>query len=292
MNLTNKATMAVGKMKLKASRNSPHILFGVGVVGIVTSHILVARATLKLEPVLDEIKDDVDRAKRKPHIASEHDISYNESEHGREMLHVYTTAALKLGKLYGPTLVIGSASLYALTRSHMTLTRRNAALAAGYAAITQEFKEYRDRVREEIGDDKEQDIYLGVKDMEIDEDGKKKKIKGIDRLPSPYARFFDQFSSQWEKDPERNRYFLQCQQNYWNQRLHAYGHVFLNEVYDSLGLERSREGAVVGWLLDGSGAGYIDFGLYEETNNARFINNLEWSALLDFNVDGPIHNKI
>lgn len=292
MNLTTRATRAFGNLKLKTQRNSPHILFGAGVVGIVASHVLVARATLKLEPVLDEIKDDMDRAKRKPQLAHSVDISQVEAEHGREMLQVYTTSALKLGKLYGPTFLVATVSLAALTKSHVTLTRRNAALAAGYAALTQAFEDYRERVREEIGEDKELDIYFDVKDVEIDEDGKKKKVKGIDKLPSPYARFFDQFSSQWEKDPERNRYFLQCQQNYWNQRLHAYGHVFLNEVYDSLGLERSGAGAVVGWLLDGNGAGYIDFGLYEETNNARFINNLEWSALLDFNVDGPIHHKI
>jgi hypothetical protein len=75
--------------------------------------------------------------------------------------------------------------------------------------------------------------------------------------------------------------------------LQARGHVFLNEVYDALGIPRSQAGAVVGWVR-GQGDGYIDFGLFNSENDrARdFVNGYERSILLDFNVNGVIYDLI
>jgi len=67
--------------------------------------------------------------------------------------------------------------------------------------------------------------------------------------------------------------------------------VFLNEVYDMLGIERSSAGQVVGWLREGEGDGHIDFGMFEAVNR-DFVNGWERSILLDFNVDGVIYDKI
>jgi hypothetical protein len=88
-----------------------------------------------------------------------------------------------------------------------------------------------------------------------------------------------------------NRLFVTCQQNYLNHVLQVRGHVFLNEAYDALGLERSTAGAVVGWVMGDNGDNYIDFGIFE-AQNARFVNGSERSILLDFNVDGVIYDKI
>ncbi len=50
-------------------------------------------------------------------------------------------------------------------------------------------------------------------------------------------------------------------------------------------------GAIVGWVINGDGDGYIDFGMYDPGSNL-FINNIEPRILLDFNVDGVIYDKI
>lgn len=108
---------------------------------------------------------------------------------------------------------------------------------------------------------------------------------------SIYGRWFDEGSLNWQKNTEMNHIFLECQQRYANNKLQAKGHMFLNEVYDALGLERSQAGAVVGWVINGDGDGYIDFGMYEPGSNL-FINNIEPRILLDFNVDGVVYDKI
>ena len=78
------------------------------------------------------------------------------------------------------------------------------------------------------------------------------------------------------------------------EKLRSKGHLFLNEVYDSLGIPRSREGQAVGWVYDKKKDTYVDFGIYNinRASNREFVNGYERSILLDFNVDGDILNLI
>jgi Family of unknown function (DUF6353) len=289
-------TRSLANSVVKTKRNSPHIFFAGGVLGIFASTFLACKATLKLEETVDEIRNDLDKAKSKKHLEQTSLLKETQEQtYRRELVHVYGTSAIKIGKLYAPAAILGVASVGALTGSHVQLARRNAALTATLAAVSEAYDKYRSRVREELGEERELDIYRGIKEEEVeDEKGKKHLVKvvGIEDL-SPYARFFDEQSTAWQKDAEHNRVFLSCQQEYFNHRLNAYGFVFLNEVYEGLGFERTREGQIVGWLrpADGGIDGYIDFGMYEAYNK-RFINLNERSVILDFNVDGPIQHKI
>jgi hypothetical protein len=75
--------------------------------------------------------------------------------------------------------------------------------------------------------------------------------------------------------------------------LRVRGHVFLNEVYDALGIERTKAGSVVGWVMGEGRANSIDFGLYDGRERARaFVNGYERTIILDFNVDGVIYDLI
>ena len=91
--------------------------------------------------------------------------------------------------------------------------------------------------------------------------------------------------------------FLRAQQTYFNELLQARGHVFLNEVYDALGLPRTKAGAIVGWVYDSDtpvGDNYISFEMCEANKEKvrNFINGVEPTILLDFNVDGIILDLI
>jgi hypothetical protein len=73
--------------------------------------------------------------------------------------------------------------------------------------------------------------------------------------------------------------------------------VFLNEVYDMLGAKRTRAGAVMGWFYDKEGKysdNYIDFGIFDIHNEKAcdFVNGIEKSIILDFNVDGRIDHLL
>jgi hypothetical protein len=292
----NAVTSRVGRQLLVVQKHSPTIMFGAGVVGVVTAAVLASRATLKLEETLDDIQRDLDNAKALNNKSPE---LYSNDDFQRDKIIMTTKTAIKVVKLYGPAILVGAASIAALTGSHVTLNRRFAGVTAAYAALEQGFDKYRRRVVNEYGPEKDRELRYGLVDKEIVEETEegpvKRTVKGLaNKDCSIYARFFDETSTSWNKIPSYNQLFIRCQQNYANDLLRSRGHVFLNEVYDMLGLERSKEGAVVGWVLDGNGDGFIDFGVFSgsEWMGQLFVNGNERSVLLDFNVDGVIYDKI
>lgn len=133
--------------------------------------------------------------------------------------------------------------------------------------------------------------FFGGIEEEKKETEKDNSLKDI----SEYARFFDDECPGWTNDPEINMFFIKQAQEYANVRLQNEGYLFLNDVYDMLGLPRTRAGQCVGWVYDEKnpiGDNYIDFGIYKFDKNKEFINGYEPVVLLDFNIDGCIIDKI
>ena len=62
------------------------------------------------------------------------------------------------------------------------------------------------------------------------------------------------------------------------------------DVLDRLGLPRTKAGLIVGWVLNGEGDGYVDFGVVdcETLENVNYNDN---AYDLNFNVDGDILSK-
>lgn len=292
--LKNAVTSKVGRQILITQKHSPQILFVGGIVGIVGTTVLACRATLKIDALLE------DHQKSAFDISNETHPGYSDSDRKRDQAYVYARTVSRVAKLYAPAVGLGVVSIGALTGSHVVLSKRNVAVTAAYGALEKGFNEYRQRVIDDVGSDKDRDYRYGAETTELVEVTKKgEKTRTVTRVkpgdPSVYARYFDEFSQEWSRQPEYNLIFLKCQQNYANDLLHARGHVFLNEIYDMLGIERTKAGAVVGWLITKEqGDNFIDFGVFDETRErARdFVNGREGSILLDFNVDGMIYDKI
>jgi hypothetical protein len=274
---------------LKLEKGSPKILFGVGVVSMVGSTVLACRATLKLEEVLEQTNTNLHIADRLQHR------DYSEEDRQKDKTIIYARAAVDVAKLYAPAVLVGAAGVMCLTKSHNMLEQRYAAVSAAYVALDKGFREYRARVVDRYGEQDDQEFRYGAQKVAVETDsGRKKEVVRVSfDEPSVYAKFFDQLCAPWQKEAEYNLYFLKCQQEYHNHMLRARGHVFLNEVYDALGIDRTKEGAVVGWLL-GHGDDYIDFGVFSQnTEKTRdFVNGREGAILLDFNVDGLIYDLI
>lgn len=289
-------TRTISRQILKTKKNSPHIFFVGGVVGVVGGTVLACRATLKVGDTLDEVSADVAKVKAslvETDVFDEEGF-IEENVYHKEVMYAYGRGAYKLAKLYAPAIGVGGVSIAALTGSHVALTRRNTALTAALTTMSAAYEKYRSHVRELLGEEEELDIYHNTKREAVTlPDGSKEvvTIAGIEY--SPYARIFDEYTSCWQKDPMYNKVFVTAQEAYANQKLQARGHLFLNDVYDLFGFERTSAGAVVGWIRGGSGDGdgYVDLGIYE-AHNQDFVNGLERSIILDFNVDGVIYHLI
>lgn len=287
---------AASKQAFVLQKNSPHIFFGLGIVGTAASTVLACRSTLRLSETLDRAQKEIETVKLLREIPADSDSSeakIEEIHHRVDTIHVYGRALWSITKLYAPAVIIGGASIALLTGSHVQMARRNSALMAAYAGIQEFLEKYRARVRDEVGEEKELDLYRGSSKELVKTSGGE-VVEGTVINPlhvSPYAKFFDEYSVNWVRNPEYNRIFLEVQQAYANHRLKAFGHVFLNEVYDMVGVPRTKAGAVVGWLNGGEGDDYISFGVFDAWNS-QFVNGAEPSILLDFNVDGVIYDKI
>ncbi len=298
--LADFVTSKAGRQILKVQKHSPAILFAAGVIGVVTTVVIASRATLKLDDVLEdaaEKKELIQEAKARVEAGHLSIREYSDEHYRRDLALLYVQTSTKVVRLYAPAVAIGLASIAALTGSHLILTRRNVALTAAYAALDRGFREYRQRVVEALGKDQDEQFRYGCDDVEIVEDTKNGPVvKTVKRAkaPSIYARWFDEGCPDWNTNASYNIMFLKCQMQHANDKLRARGHLFLNEVYESLGLKHTREGAVVGWVFGGSGDDYVDFGIFDPNNTGYrdFINGWNKAVLLDFNVDGVIYDKI
>ncbi len=286
-------TTKFARQILLTKKNSPQILFGLGVASGITSTVLACRATLKLEDVLAQNEELQAKAQEALDLKVD---DYSVSDYNRDLAVIKVRSIAKVAALYGPAIGAGIVAVGCFAGGQSILTKRNVALTAAYGALDKGFKEYRSRVEKELGIDKERELRYATEEVEVkDADGKPKKVQQVtSHSPSVYAKFFDEYTKNWQEHAEYNRIFIKAQQNYANDLLQARGHLFLNEVYDMLGIERSSAGCVVGWLLGSGGDDYVDFGIFDSNNEAArdFINGREASVLLDFNVDGTIYDKI
>lgn len=289
MKIPNGVTTLVARTVLKTQKHSPTILFAGGLVAGVSSTVAACRATLKVEDVLDEIQAN----KEKVQIAHEANVpSYTETDYRRDMTLLYIQGSVKLLRLYGPAFVLGVTSIACFTKSHRILTNRNAAVTAAYSATMKAFEQYRGRVRAELGDEKDREFRYGTVEgseeiVSVEGQKRKKKTKQLASGDgSLYAKEFNSSNIHWDKEPEFNIMFLRGQQNYANQQLQAKGHVYLNDVYRSLGYEDTRIGGVTGWVKD-KGDGYVDFGIFSDPNLTQLKQHVmgrHGEILLDFNV--------
>ena len=288
MNLSLLATRALGSTEFFLKKNAPTILTGAGVAGFIATTALTARATVKAMETFPKISKKVSQVKEIEAVGRP-----AEKERLEKLITVYANSSVELLKIYWPPILTGSASIVCVLAGHNMMLKRQASLVAAYTALDAGFRAYRRRVAEKFGEDKERDLYYGVKTIKREAEGDLPPCEIADPddiRPSVYARFFDEYNVNWTKTPEYNRMFLQSQQNWANNRLKAHGFVFLNEVYESLGLDRSQAGQMVGWKLNGNGDGFVDFGLFSigDENSRAFVNGVEGTVLLDFNVDGVI----
>ena len=301
MNVGTIKTLAgkrMGRSLLVLQKHTPTILTATGIVGVVATTVLASKATLKLEPIIDEMEEALAVAKN---VRVEAPEKYSERDYTKDITRTYTTAVVKVGKLYAPAISLGVLSISCLISSHGIMQKRNVALAAAYKTVEEGFSAYRQRVIEEFGEEKDQEIRIqSMKTLEVEEKdpktGKTTTTKVFDpNRVSDYARFFDESNPNWRRaDDQLNFFFVKQAQTYMNNLLQARGHVFLNEAYDALGIPRSQAGAVVGWVISKDGDNFVDFGIYDSASEKarQFVNGQERSLLLDFNVDGVIYDKI
>lgn len=155
----NKSVMKFIKtVKQGFGKRSPEILLGIGIASGITATVLAVKATPKALELLTE------KRYEKYGDTLKEDDSYDDMPELKPVEVIKAT-----WKCYIPAAISGVASIACLLGSHSVHAKRNAALATAYKLSETALNEYREKVVEEIGEDKEKVIRDKVSQKHLDE---------------------------------------------------------------------------------------------------------------------------
>ena len=217
-----------------------------------------------------------------------------EEEYKKEIVKHYSRLALALAKQYAVPAGLYATTVACVFSSYKIQKNRQLALSAALAACTTAYTSLVTKLKSGAEHGlSAKDVLEGYEMKEVvdSETGEVKleKVQG-EPVDSLYKVRFDKYSTAWEKDKFQNESTLKGEESWANDVLRLQGYLFLNDVYDRLGLPRTKHGQIVGWLFEGDGDGYVDFGIKdaEVYDNVMF----DYNAFdLNFNVDGDILTK-
>lgn len=286
--MNQKLTQLIGKVKLGAKRNAPELLLGLGLVTGTATVVMTNKAAKKA--LVLKSKLEADKAGMEMDLNSG---ALSEEEVALELKQKYTEYAIALAKEYAIPAGLYAATVASVFSSYKIQKNRQIALSAALTACTTAYTTLVTKLKKgaEAGLTA-QEVLDGVEVTKtVDENGIEvyEKTQG-EPVDSLYKVRFDKYSTCWEKDKFQNESTLRSEENWANDMLRLQGYLFLNDVYDRLGLPRTKAGQIVGWLLNGDGDGFVDFGITdcETYDNVKYDNN---AFDLNFNVDGDILSK-
>ncbi len=285
--MNQKITRLIGSVKLGVKRNAPELLLGGALITGTATVILSSRATLKAKEINDSFKD------QKQVLESDYAIgAIDDVEMKKTVRSVYTKYAIALAKEYAIPAGLYAATVAMIYSSYKIQKDRQIALSAALTACTTAYSTLVNKLKKGAAAGlTAKEVLDGIEAREkIDpETGEVtiEKYQGEPVSTDIYKSRFDRYSSVWEKDKFQNESTLRGEQNWANDKLRLQGYLFLNDVYDRLGLPPTYEGQIVGWLAEGDGDGFVDFGIFDCENyeDFRYDSN---AFELNFNVDGDI----
>lgn len=203
------------------TKHSPAILVGLGVAGMLTSTVLAVRATPRALDLIEERKRELEKDTLTP-----------------------VEVVKATWKCYLPSVVTSITSTGCLIAAHSVHTRRHAALATAYKLSETAFAEYRDKVVETVGENKEKSIR-----EKLDADQIEKTYannNNVIRTSHGSTLFLDNTSGRFfESDIDHVR---KAENMLNKQMLHdMFGYASLNDFYDELDLPRTDIGDSLGW---------------------------------------------
>lgn len=235
-----KAEQVLQQMCYKAGsylkRHSSTILTCIGVVGVVGTSVMAVRATPKALRLIDEATD----------------------EKGEKLTKLETIKVA--GPAYIPSIVMGTATISCIFGANVLNKRQQASFASAYALAENAYKEYRNKVKELLGEETDNQIRDAIA---------KDKREDIDVYVPGYGSLDSSGEIKLFYESYRGKYFestIEAVQNaeyHLNRNFAMRGYAALNEFYEFLGLSPTKEGDVLGWsqwtLEEEYGASWIDF---------------------------------
>lgn len=208
---------------------APHILTYLAAAGVVTTTVLAVKATPGAMHAIDYRRDELwqESGFTDP---GDYEISRRDT----------VKAAWKF---YMPAAIFGTATIACIIGANTVSSRRQAALVAGYSVVQKSYQEYQEKVREEIGPKKDEEIRAEINQRRVNENNGHEVL--IEE--SGKSMCFDTFS---------NRYFYSTKEeiqkavNDVNLMVINSMYASMNDFYKGVGLGQISMGEEYGWTND------------------------------------------
>ena len=218
------------------NKNSSTILTCLGAVGVVGTAILAATAAPKALQLLETAKE----------------------EKGEELTTMETVVTV--APAYIPAVAMGASTIACIFGANVLNKRHQAALTSAYVLIDTAYKDYRNKVKEMLGEDTDHKIREAIA---MD------KCERIDVYTPGYGSIDTDGETRLFYEEYRGAYFESTMEAVINAEYHfnrnyaMRGFAYLNEFYEFLGLEKTKAGDVIGWdcerLMNEYEAVWVDF---------------------------------
>ena len=117
----------LGKTGLKIRKASPEIFLILGIGGVIYSTVTACKATTKLDTIMNEHKEKVDKIHEyAARPKEEKETPYSEKDESHDVMITYAHTGVNLIKLYAGPVIIGTISLVAIGEERLvSRTKRN-----------------------------------------------------------------------------------------------------------------------------------------------------------------------
>ena len=318
--LPEKMTMAFTKAKFNVKQSSPEILLVTGLVcmgGAVVTAVIASRKhnelledhELRLEEAKINTLEEVEYSDEEVEDG-ECGIHYivNEKERRKEVAKCYITTGLSFVKLYGPTAALMAFSTASFIGMHNIQAGRIAGLTGAYTGLREAFEKYQENNIKLNGEESHELCKYGWTEEE-EKTGKngKKTVKKtpLEVVPESHnGQYIFEFcapslvdgagnkfkgTTSFTGKPYTDRIFIESQEKFMNDRLKAGFPVLLNDCLDALGLDRTVDGMVLGWLPDDEK--HIEFNISMPCNRDFLNAKLGATCMIEFNVMDVVYSK-
>ena len=232
-------------------KNSPVIMTGLAVAGVVSTTAYAVKATPKALKLIEQANM----------VLAEDDI-------------LSPIDTIKIAwRPYAPAIIMGSLTIACILSAHHINTKRNTALAGLYSLTENRLRDYQKQVVETIGEKKEREVRDRVAEQQIRNNP---ASCDITQVGGGTMLCYESLSGRYfRSDVETIKGVF----NELNRRIisNNYLAVYLNDFYEDLGLTSTRVGDLLGWVLDD--------GKIEPMFSSQLTENNEPCLVVNFSVE-------
>lgn len=248
---------AISKGVLFGKRHGSTVLTCIGTVGVVATAVTAAKATPKALMLLEEA----------------------EETKGKELSTM--EKLMVAAPAYIPATLIGASTIACIFGAHVLDKRQQAALTSAYALLNSSYKEYRNKVKDILGEQADSNILNEIAKDKYDET----KVVKAEEKKEETCLFFEEFRGQYFESTLEE---VKNAEYHLNRKLALQDYVELNDFYILMNLPPTEFGATTGWSTWHSfemyGYDWIDIRCVEDEINGNKFYRIEWviAPELDF----------